>query len=264
MNALLSLYSKNGSEYFAAELIKRGYNIISSGGTAKYLSEKGIPVTDISTITGFPPVLGHRVVTLAPQIHGPLLATAAMRPELEALKWPDIHLLYVTFYPLEEELKRPDATFESCIEKTDIGGPTMIRSANKGGNVIVMTRRRDENHVLTWLDAGTPEREAFLFDLRAQAELTVERYIHLSAEVYQRFAKERGVNSRSDFPRYLMKVGKQMMFLPLQDAAAAYADGFTQVSFGDLVLESDLSVRRMSLNEGTAISDLADRISGSK
>lgn len=187
MNALLSLYSKEGSELFAQELIKRGFNILSSGGTAKYLAEKGVAVTDIATMTGRKPVLGHRVVTLAPEIHGPLLATPEMGPELASLGWQTIDLLYVTFYPLSEELAKPDATFASCIEKTDIGGPTMVRSANKGGNVIVITRAAMRQAVLSWIDEGMPDRASFLFNLRALAESDVAKYIFDSAQVYERF-----------------------------------------------------------------------------
>lgn len=183
--ALLSLFDKKGAELFAAALTRRGFRIISSGGTAKYLADHGIEVTDISTITGYPPVLGHRVVTLAPQIHGPLLATEAMRTELDALNWTPIDLLYVTFYPLEEELGREGSTFQSCIEKTDIGGPTMVRSANKGGNVIVITDASVEGAVLNWIDAGMPDRERFLFGLRAKAERAVADYVELSAKVYR-------------------------------------------------------------------------------
>ncbi len=188
MNALLSLYDKNGAEDFAGDLIDRGYNIISSDGTAKYLRERHIPVTDVSELTGYRPVLRRRVVTLAPQIHGALLARPDMYDELARLGWSKIDLLYVTFYPLEEELNNPNATFDSCIEKTDIGGPTMIRSANKGGEVIVMTHRDDELEVIDWIDAKQPDRKNFLFRYRTKAELAVARYIQLSAQVYQRFS----------------------------------------------------------------------------
>jgi len=192
MKALLSLSDKTGCVPFARSLIDRGFSIISSGGTAKYLLDNGIPVTEVSKITGYEAVLGHRVVTLAPQIHGGLLATPEMREELEALDWPKIDLLYVTLYPLQEEFDRPDSTFESCLEKTDIGGPTLIRSANKGGDVIVITDRNDEKHVIDWLDAGMPGRKAFLFNLRARAELLVADYIQVSAKVYARFFMSKG------------------------------------------------------------------------
>ncbi len=190
MYALFSLHDddKPGSEVFAKYLVDRGYKIISSGGTARYLTERNVPVIDISTITGYMAVLRHRVVTLAPQIHGGLLATPEMYPELDELGWKKIHLLYVTFYPLKKELDRPEATIESCIEKTDIGGPTMIRSANKGGEVIVMTDSQDVQSVTIWFEGGMINREEFLYCLRAKAELRVAEYCSLSAQVYKRFA----------------------------------------------------------------------------
>ncbi len=188
-HALLSLYDteKPGSEVFAQQLIDQGFVIVSSGGTATYLEGKGIPVTSVKEITGQDPVLRHRVVTLDLKIHGGLLANAELRPELDALGWKKFDLLYVTLYPLAQELAKADATFESCIERTDIGGPTMIRSANKGGEVIVMTKKDDETKVIEWLKAGSPERESFLFDLRRKAERLAADYCALSAQVYERF-----------------------------------------------------------------------------
>jgi phosphoribosylaminoimidazolecarboxamide formyltransferase/IMP cyclohydrolase len=85
--ALFSLFDKQGSEELANQLVERGFWILSSGGTATYLREKGIMVTDVSEVTGYPPVLGHRVVTLAPQIHGGLLAALEMKDELSWLKF---------------------------------------------------------------------------------------------------------------------------------------------------------------------------------
>ncbi len=187
MYALLSLYDKPGSEKFARSLIERGYSIVSSGGTAKYLVEHGIKVTDIAEITGLKPVLDHRVVTLAPQVHAGLLATPEMRSELEALGWPKFHLLYVTFYPLEEELNNTEATFDSCIKKTDIGGTTMIRSACKGGDVIVLTDKEDEATVLQWIDDGKPAPDQFMLRLRKKGERAVANYVRLSAQVYDEF-----------------------------------------------------------------------------
>lgn len=184
--ALLSLYDKSGCEKFAARLIELGFTIISSGGTAKYLADKGIPVTPVSDITHYKDVLCHRVVTLAPQIHGGLLATDEMLPELDALGWSRIDLVYVTFYPLQKELNREGSTFESCLEKTDIGGPAMIRSANKGGGRIVMVEQAQEESVLGWLKEDELDKDAFLYRLRAYAERVVADYINLSAQVYNR------------------------------------------------------------------------------
>jgi phosphoribosylaminoimidazolecarboxamide formyltransferase / IMP cyclohydrolase len=185
--ALLSLNTKAGSEHFAASLADNGFSILSSGGTAKYLQEKGIQVTDVSEITGQGPVLDHRVATLWGQIHGGLLATPEMYPELESLGWSKIDLLYVDFYPLQDEMGKPDATFESCLKRTDIGGPAMIRSACKGGEVIVMTSASQTERVLAWINAGEPDREQVLYALRSRAEQTVAEYCARSAEVYKAF-----------------------------------------------------------------------------
>lgn len=122
--ALLSVYDKDGICPFAQGLVDLGWNIISSGGTAKVLKEAGIPVTDVTEISGLPAILGHRVVTLVPQIHGGLLATEDMRPELEALGYPWIDLCCVDFYPLLDAIDDPKASEQSVIDKTDIGGPT--------------------------------------------------------------------------------------------------------------------------------------------
>lgn len=184
--ALFSLFKKLGCEVFAKQLIDRGFTILSSGGTANYLSQKGIAVTDISEITGMGPILGHRVVTLVPEIHAGLLATEEMREELEVLGYPWIELVYINFYPLKQELNNPDSTFESCIEKTDIGGPTMVRSANKGRRIAITSAFRIPE-VLEWLDAGEPDREHNVRRWAGMAEQEVADYINDSASVYMRF-----------------------------------------------------------------------------
>lgn len=265
-SALLSLHDKDkpGSEKFAQELVSRGYSIISSGGTADHLRKHGIVVKDVSEITGYKPVLKHRVVTLAPQIHGGLLATPDLYPELALLKWEKIDLLYVTFYPLGKELNRTGATFESCLEKTDIGGPTMIRSANKGGEVIVMTDCGQVEQVLGWMEAGEPDRKKFLFRLRARAELSVKHYIELSAEVYERFGLENGYEGEPGYPRYLLKVGDEYQFLPLGTAARAYDSGMIRVEFGSLVMERGGRLRLLTGEDRAAVSEAADEYSASK
>jgi phosphoribosylaminoimidazolecarboxamide formyltransferase / IMP cyclohydrolase len=187
-NALLSVYDKTGVVTFARTLIGHGYTIYSSGGTAKHLTEAGVAVIDIATVTGFPPVLGHRVVTLAPQIHGGLLATPKMRAELDALGWPKFDLLYVNFYPLDLAMMKEGATFESCVESTDIGGPTMVRSAVKGGDVVVMVQREQIEQVTQWIVCGEQDRVQFMYSLRKTAEREVALYTILSAEVYERFS----------------------------------------------------------------------------
>src|SRR3989344_9410535 len=119
--ALISVYNKEGITDFAKSLADLGWKIISSGGTAKHLKDAGIAVTDVAEITSMPAILGHRVVTLHPKIHGGLLALNIPEhlAELEKYGIPWIDLVCCDLYPLEEEVKNKNATRESVIGKTD-------------------------------------------------------------------------------------------------------------------------------------------------
>lgn len=184
-NALLSVYNKNGIEEFAKGLVELGWNIISSGGTCKALRAAGIKVTDVAEITGLPPILGHRVVTLHPAIHGGLLATPDMKAELEKLGFPWIDLVCVDLYPLKEETRREGATRESVLEKTDIGGPTMIRSAAKGRRIVICDPT-DRALVLEWLKDGRPNGDPFITFLAAKAEGVIADYCLASARFHSK------------------------------------------------------------------------------
>ncbi len=182
-NALLSVYDKTGIAEFAAGLHELGWNIYSSGGTAAAVREAGVPVTDVAELVGGGAILGHRVVTLSREVHSGLLAdldSEADLAELESLNIPIIDLVAVDMYPLEEEIKNSDSTAESVREKTDIGGPTMLRAAAKGKR-IVLSVAEQRTLVLEWLKAGMPDEEAFRADLAARAEYESARYIMISA-----------------------------------------------------------------------------------
>ncbi len=181
--ALISVFNKDCIEDFAQRLVAMGWNIVSSGGTARALQEANIPVTDVAEITGQAAVLGHRVVTLAEEVHGGLLATEEQRAELEDLGWPWIDLCCVDFYPLGEAVDEPNATTESVIENTDIGGPTMVRSAAKGRRIVVV-HPDDREPVLNWIEAGQPNAEETIRRLAAKAELIVANYVMTSAEFH--------------------------------------------------------------------------------
>lgn len=183
--ALISVYNKEGITEFAKELVDLGWKIISSGGTAKHLSGAGVPVTDVSEVTGMSPILSHRVVTLHPKIHGGLLAldTAEHKSELEKYQIPWIDMVCCDLYPLEEETKNPSATRESVIEKTDIGGPTMLRAGAKGGRIAICDPA-DRVRVIEWLKNGEPDREHFLNNLAVKVEATVAHYCSVSAEYH--------------------------------------------------------------------------------
>jgi len=183
--ALISVYDKNGIKEFAESLVALGWKIISSGGTAKHLSEAGVPVTDVADITGMPAILSHRVATLHPKIHGGLLALDTLEhlAELEKYEIPWIDLICADFYPLEEEINNKNATRESVIEKTDIGGPTMIRSGAKGRRITICDSE-DRTKVIDWLKNGEPDREEFLNNLAAKAEAIIAKYCSISSEYH--------------------------------------------------------------------------------
>jgi phosphoribosylaminoimidazolecarboxamide formyltransferase/IMP cyclohydrolase len=142
--ALLSVSDKTGLGEFATALYKEhGVELISTGGTAKFLRDAGLPVTDVSAITGFPEMMDGRVKTLHPAIHGGLLALRDNAGHVTAMTEhgiKPIDLVCINLYPFEETVRKPGTTFEEAIENIDIGGPSMIRSAAKNHKwVLVVT-----------------------------------------------------------------------------------------------------------------------------
>ncbi|GAB4523594.1 MAG: bifunctional phosphoribosylaminoimidazolecarboxamide formyltransferase/IMP cyclohydrolase [Pleurocapsa sp.] len=133
--ALLSVSDKTGIVELARQLVEKfQFEIISSGGTAKTLQEAGLTVTKVSDYTGSPEILGGRVKTLHPRIHGGILARrdlAEDRTDLEANNIRPLDLVVVNLYPFEQTIAQPNVTVSEAIEKIDIGGPTLIRAAAK-------------------------------------------------------------------------------------------------------------------------------------
>ena len=133
MRALLSVYDKTGVVEFATALRDLGCDLVSSGGTAKALAAAGLPVTDTAELTGFPAILGHRVVTLHPRVHGGILADptdADHRADMEAHGIEAFDLVVVNAYPFGTD----PTSFEhggsaGAMDVLDIGGPAMIRAA---------------------------------------------------------------------------------------------------------------------------------------
>ena len=132
--ALLSVYDKSGLADFARRLHELGVQLLSTGGTAKAIRESGLPVTDVSELTGFPEILNGRVKTLHPAVHAGLLARRT-DPEdvaqLDALAIEPIDLAVVNLYPFSKATAHMDVTDAIAVENIDIGGPTMIRAAAK-------------------------------------------------------------------------------------------------------------------------------------
>ena len=155
MRALLSVSDKAGIVAFAEGLRRQGWEIISTGGTYKKLSEAGIEVIEIDEVTKFPECFGGRVKTLNPYVHGGILhkrADAAHVAQATELGVEGIDLVCVNLYPFKETIERTE-DFEEIIENIDIGGPTMVRSAAKNFNdVLIVTDASDYDAVLLALD----------------------------------------------------------------------------------------------------------------
>jgi phosphoribosylaminoimidazolecarboxamide formyltransferase/IMP cyclohydrolase len=139
--ALVSVSDKEGVVDFARRLQEMGVSIISTGGTAKALSEAGVEVVSIESVTGFPEMMDGRVKTLHPKIHGGLLGLRDKKSHKAAMAEHGIEpidLVCVNLYPFEEKTAKADCTFEEAIENIDIGGPSMVRSAAKNHRFVTV------------------------------------------------------------------------------------------------------------------------------
>ncbi len=141
--ALLSVSDKTGLAEFGAGLVRLGFELVSTGGTARALRSAGLPVTDVAAVTGFPEMLDGRVKTLHPRVHGGLLADrrlASHREQLAAAAIEPFDLVVVNLYPFAEAASRPGISFDALVEEIDIGGPSMVRAAAKNhASVAIVT-----------------------------------------------------------------------------------------------------------------------------
>jgi phosphoribosylaminoimidazolecarboxamide formyltransferase/IMP cyclohydrolase len=155
--AILSVHDKTGLIDFAKGLASIGWTLLASGGTAKLLRENNINATEVADYTKSPELLGGRVKTLHPAIHGGLLArsTESDHSELLALGWDYIDLVAVNLYPFEETIAKSNVTYADAIENIDIGGVTLIRAAAKNHErVTLVCDPADYAEVLSMLQQG--------------------------------------------------------------------------------------------------------------
>jgi len=180
--ALLSVSDKAGLVPFGAGLVARGFELVSTGGTARALRDAGLPVTDVAAVTGFPEMLDGRVKTLHPRVHGGILADrrlAAHREQLAAAGIEPFELVVVNLYPFAaaaERALRGELDLDGLVEEIDIGGPSMVRAAAKNhASVAIVTDPGRYDAVLAALDA----EGAVAPGLRAA--LAVEAFRHTAA-----------------------------------------------------------------------------------
>jgi phosphoribosylaminoimidazolecarboxamide formyltransferase / IMP cyclohydrolase len=157
--ALLSVSDKTGLIDLGRGLVARGFELVSTGGTARALREVGLAVTDVASVTGFPEMLDGRIKTLHPRVHGGLLAdrrNPEHRRQLLATAIAPFELVVVNLYPFAAALERPGISIDELIEEIDIGGPSMVRAAAKNhANVAIVTSPAQYDGVLAALDRPT-------------------------------------------------------------------------------------------------------------
>ena len=249
--ALLSVYDKAGIVELASGLHDLGWRLVSSGGTARVLADAGLPVTDVADLTGFPAILGHRVVTLHPAVHAGLLADLDQpehRSELEELGIEPIGLLVVNLYPFSSD---------PGIELIDVGGPAMIRAAAKNhahvgvvmdpgqyepvlselrtaGSLSAPTRRAlaqaafartaaYDAAIAAWL-AGSDDAAVDAEPLPDSLDLRMERVQELryGENPHQQAARYRQAGGRSWWDDAVQHGGKELSYLNLYDTEAAW------------------------------------------
>ncbi len=178
--ALVSVYDKSGLADFARQLASLGVEIVSTGGTARFLREDGITVRDVSDLTGWPEMLGGRVKTLHPKVHGGILfrrGDAGDRQQTAEHNIAPIDLVVVNLYPFEATAAKPDLTPEDLIENIDIGGPAMVRSAAKNfESVAVVTDPADYAAVASEIEAQGEVSLATRLELARKAFALTARY----------------------------------------------------------------------------------------
>jgi phosphoribosylaminoimidazolecarboxamide formyltransferase / IMP cyclohydrolase len=191
--ALISVSDKTGLLDFARALAARGVALISTGGTAKTLSEAGLDVADVASVTGFPEMLDGRVKTLHPAIHGGILARRDMAAHLDAIKQHNIapiDLVVVNLYPFAQTRAR-GGDFDECLENIDIGGPALIRAAAKNHDgVAVVTDPSDYAAVLAEMNAHNGATTLVL--RRKLAGLAFARTAAYDADISAWFAELEG------------------------------------------------------------------------
>ena len=177
--ALLSVSDKSGLAAFGRGLVARGWELVSTGGTARALRETGLPVTDVAAVTGFPEMLDGRIKTLHPRVHGGILADRRRADHREALLAVGIapfDLVVVNLYPFAEAARKPGLSFDDLVEEIDIGGPSMVRAAAKNhASVAIVTSPARYEAVLAALD------EHGSIPLGLRSALAVEAFRHTAA-----------------------------------------------------------------------------------
>ena len=243
--ALVSVSDKSDLIPFASGLAELGVEILSTGGTARQLRDAGIDVIDVSDKTGFPEIMGGRVKTLHPKIHGGLLGRRGTDEKImDEHGIEPIDMLVVNLYPFEQTIAREDATVDDAIENIDIGGPAMIRAASKNHDgVAVVVDPADYDSVLGQLRADS-------LTLEVRLRLACKAFAHTAAydtAITQYLSRALGDDPLSERFLHAGRLVEKMRYgeNPHQDAAF-YID--PQASAGSLATAKQLQGKSLSYN----------------
>jgi phosphoribosylaminoimidazolecarboxamide formyltransferase/IMP cyclohydrolase len=172
--ALISVWDKTGVEDFGRGLHELGFRLVSSGGTAAHLAEKGLPVTRVEDVTAAPEMLGGRVKTLHPRIHAGILARRDLEEDVSTLAEHEIEpidVVCVNLYPFAAVAGRRGVTEEDVVEMIDVGGPSMLRAAAKNFAHVAAVSSADQY-------------ETVLAELREHGEVSLDTRRHLAQEAF--------------------------------------------------------------------------------
>lgn len=203
--ALLSVWDKRGLEELAQGLARLDIEMISTGGTAERLERAGLPVIRVADLTGFPEILGGRVKTLHPTIHGGILADRGQSSHVAELREhgiAPIDIVVANLYPFREAAATPGAEVAEVIEMIDIGGPTMVRAAAKNhSGVVVVVDPDDYPQILAMLEAGDGQVPAAF---RRRLALKAFRHTQAYDGAIARWLASHASEEEPGFPRHLL------------------------------------------------------------
>ncbi len=237
MLALLSVSDKAGIVEFAQRLVSEfGFDIISSGGTAKTLKDAGIPVTKVSDYTGSPEILGGRVKTLHPKIHGGILARKDLPEHLADLE-PNgirgIDLVVVNLYPFEQTIAKPNVTLEDAIENIDIGGPAMVRASAKNHAHLTILTNPDQYD--RYLEEFKTQNGNVSLKFRQQTALAAFQHTAAYDSAISAYLAEQIAEEPTAMPQRFGRSGTQLQALRYGEnphqSAAWYQTGATKTGW---------------------------------
>jgi phosphoribosylaminoimidazolecarboxamide formyltransferase/IMP cyclohydrolase len=254
MRALLSVSEKSGLVELGRGLAGLGIELVSTGGTAKALSAAGLPVLNVSTVTGFPEMMEGRVKTLHPAVHGGILARRDRPDDLRAIgaqQIQPIDVVVVNLYPFAKAAENPDTPFEGLVEEIDIGGPSMVRAAAKNfRDVLVVVDPADYPRVLAELARPGGPAFDFRFELMKKAFGHTAQYDGMIAMTLATVQNDDGRMVRRAVPqqqerkalRYGENPHQKASWLPLPGARRWDVHQGKELSYTNL-LDLDAAVR---------------------